>query len=65
MASRARSLSSAGPGAASECVPEAPEACERRPGGRAGGAFAELLERPTPWLLACQLPFGALLLQAG
>eukprot|EP00969_Alexandrium_andersonii_P256311 11331221-Alexandrium_andersonii.AAC.1 len=38
----------AGPGTASESLPEAPEASTRRPGRHAGGVFAELLVQATP-----------------
>eukprot|EP00969_Alexandrium_andersonii_P210028 9278129-Alexandrium_andersonii.AAC.1 len=44
----ARILNCAGPGMASKPLPKAPEGSMNWPGGRAGGAFAELLEHASP-----------------
>eukprot|EP00969_Alexandrium_andersonii_P250328 11063064-Alexandrium_andersonii.AAC.1 len=50
MAPGVRSLNCTGPGRASRSLSEAPEGLAKRPCGRAGGAFEELLEQPTPKL---------------
>eukprot|EP00969_Alexandrium_andersonii_P216467 9560824-Alexandrium_andersonii.AAC.1 len=49
----ARSLNCAGPDTASKSLPTAPEGWTKRPGGRAGGVFAELLEQRTPTFRRC------------
>eukprot|EP00969_Alexandrium_andersonii_P099456 4388348-Alexandrium_andersonii.AAC.1 len=49
----ARILKCAGPGLASKPPTKAPEGSTKRPGGRAGGAFAELLEQPSPEFRSC------------
>eukprot|EP00969_Alexandrium_andersonii_P196816 8694943-Alexandrium_andersonii.AAC.1 len=51
--SRRSKLNFAGPGTTSTSLPEAPEGWTQQPGGRPGGAFAELLEQQTPKFRSC------------
>eukprot|EP00969_Alexandrium_andersonii_P178402 7888182-Alexandrium_andersonii.AAC.1 len=48
-----RRLNCAGPGMTSKSLPEALGGLTKRPGGRTGGAFAELLEPPTLKVQSC------------